>query len=435
MMWLNVRRMVTAVSAGVVAIPAILAGTLSPAARARPVAPGAVLAWNQIAVRTDLAAGQTNQEGVLHLAYVQAAVFDAVDAVDGGYRPYVGQLRAHGVASGDAAVAAAAHRVLVTQFADQATALDADYATALAAIPDGPAKARGIAVGERAAADLFHARASDGFGATVPYTFGSGPGVWILPTDNPLTTPATPWVAKMRPFVLRTAGQFRSGPPPALTSAAYTRSYRETKAYGSAASSVRSPEQTDTALFWGLGRPDAQYNEGIRGIIASAGLNRIQAARALALANLVTADAYIACFDAKYAYSAWRPYTAIRAGDTDGNPATIADPAWTPLVKTPNHPEYPANHACVTTSYAKTIDYLLGRRHFTLTVSGVPASTETRSYTSSAQLITEIANARVWGGVHFRFSTTAGTAIGIAVARYDYRHALQRVRDDGRALS
>jgi hypothetical protein len=361
---------------------------------------------------------------------VQAAVFDAVDAVDGGYRPYVGQLRAHGVASGDAAVAAAAHRVLVTQFADQATALDADYATALAAIPDGPAKARGIAVGERAAADLFHARASDGFGATVPYTFGSGPGVWILPTDNPLTTPATPWVAKMRPFVLRTAGQFRSGPPPALTSAAYTRSYRETKAYGSAASSVRSPEQTDTALFWGLGRPDAQYNEGIRGIIASAGLNRIQAARALALANLVTADAYIACFDAKYAYSAWRPYTAIRAGDTDGNPATIADPAWTPLVKTPNHPEYPANHACVTTSYAKTIDYLLGRRHFTLTVSGVPASTETRSYTSSAQLITEIANARVWGGVHFRFSTTAGTAIGIAVARYDYRHALQPVRDD-----
>jgi PAP2 superfamily protein len=223
----------------------------------------------------------------------------------------------------------------------------------------------------------------------------------------------------------RTAGQFRPGPPPALTSAAYTRSYRESKAYGSAASSVRSPEQTDTALFWGLGRPDAQYNEGIRGIIASAGLNRIQAARALALANLVTADAYIACFDAKYAYSAWRPYTAIRGGDTDGNPATIADPAWTPLVKTPNHPEYPANHACVTTSYAKTIDYLLGRRHFTLTVSGVPASTETRSYTSSAQLITEIANARVWGGVHFRFSTTAGTAIGIAVARFDDEHALQ----------
>ena len=375
MMWLSVCRMVTAVSAGAVAIPVILAGTLSPAASAGPPAPGAVLAWNQITVRTDLAARQTNQEGVLHLAYVQAAVFDAVDAVDGGYRPYVGPLRAHGVTDGDAAVAAAAHRVLVTQFAGQAAALDADYAAALAAIPDGPAKARGIALGEQAATDLLRARASDGFEASVPYTFGSGPGVWILPTDNPVTTPATPWVAKMRPFVLHAADQFRPGPPPALTSAAYTASYRETTAYGSAASVVRSPEQTDTALFWGLGRPDAQYNQGIRGIIGSAGMNRIQAARALALAGLVTADAYIACFDAKYAYSAWRPYTAIRAGGTDGNPATIADPAWTPLVKTPNHPEYPANHACVTTSYTTTIDYLLGRRHFTLTVSGVPAST------------------------------------------------------------
>ncbi len=303
-----------------------------------------------------------------------------------------------------------------------------EYAASLAAIPDGPAKNRGIALGERAATDLLQTRASDGFEATVPYTFGRGPGVWVLPTDNPLTTPATPWVAKMRPFVLRTADQFRPGPPPALTSAAYTASYQETKAYGSATSSVRSPQQTGTALFWGLGRPDAQYNEGIRGIITSAGLNRIQAARALALANLVSADAYIACFDAKYAYSAWRPYTAIRAGNTDGNPATTADPTWTPLVKTPNHPEYPANHACVTTSYAKTIDHLLGRRHFTLTVSGVPASTQTRSYSSSAQLITEIANARVWGGVHFRFSTTAGTAIGIAVARFDYLHTLQPVR-------
>ena len=159
----SARRIVAAVSVGAVAVPAILAGTLSPAASARPMAPGAVLAWNQIAVRTDLAARQTNQEGVLHLAYVQAAVFDAVDAVDGGYRPYAGHLRAHGATDGDAAVAAAAHRVLVTQFADQAAALDTDYATALAAIPDGPAKARGIALGERAATGLLRARASDGF--------------------------------------------------------------------------------------------------------------------------------------------------------------------------------------------------------------------------------------------------------------------------------
>jgi hypothetical protein len=395
------------------------------AARHQDGDPGAVLAWNEIAVRTDLASGQTNQEGVLHLAYVQAAVFDAVDAIDGGYRPYVGDLRVHGPANADAAVAAAAHQVLVTQFPGQADVLDSAYATALATIPDGPAKARGTRVGRRAATELLRARASDGFEAEVPYTFGSGPGVWVLPTDNPVTTPATPWVAVMQPFVLRRADQYRPGPPPALTSRRYVESYAETKILGSAASNARTPAQTATAQFWGLARPDAQYNEGARGVIAAVGMNRVQAARALALINLVTADAYIACFDAKYTYSAWRPYTAIRLAGTDGNPETVADPAWTPLIKTPNHPEYPANHSCVTTGYAITLDHILGHRRFDVTVSGVPATAQTRHYTSPAQLITEIADARIWGGIHFRYSTDAGTRIGIRVADYDYEHALR----------
>ena len=420
------RKITVAACASALLLPALaVALPSSSAAVTVGAAPAAVLAWNQIAVQTDLAAMQTPQEGVLRLAYVQAAVFDAVDALDGGFRPFVGHLHARGTTDGDAAVAAAAHRVLVTQFPTQAASLDADYAAWLTGIPGGSAKARGIALGENAAADLLDARANDGFEADVPYTFGSGPGVWVLPTDNPVTTPATPWVAKMTPFILREADQFRPGPPPALTSSAYTASYNETKDYGAATSAVRTPAQTDTALFWGLGRADAQYNEGTRGIITTTGMNRVQAAQALALSNLVTADAYIACFDGKYTYSAWRPYTAIRAGDTDGNPATIADPTWTPLVKTPNHPEYPANHACVTTSYATAIDHLLGPAHFSLTVTGTPASTEIRHYTSSAQLINEIANARIWGGVHFRFSTTAGTNIGLAVAHYDILHALQ----------
>ncbi|HEY6421690.1 MAG TPA: vanadium-dependent haloperoxidase, partial [Pseudonocardiaceae bacterium] len=192
------------------------------------------------------------------------------------------------------------------------------------------------AVGEQAATDVQQARAHDGFQANVPYTFGSGPGVWILPTDNPATTPATPWVAKMTPFIMNTANQYRPGPPPALTSPAYTTSYNETKDYGSATSAVRTADQTDIALFWGLGRPDAQYNSGIRDLVTTHDYNRVRAARALALTNLVAADAFIACFDGKYTYSARRPYTAIRAGDTDGNPDTTADPTWTPLVRTPN---------------------------------------------------------------------------------------------------
>jgi hypothetical protein len=229
----------------------------------------------------------------------------------------------------------------------------------------------------------------------------------------------------MTPFVMRTADQFRPGPPPALTSPTYTASYTETKNYGSATGSLRTPAQTDTALFWGLSRPDAQYNAAIRNLVTTHDLSRVQAARALALTNLVAADAFIACFDGKYAYSAWRPYTAIRNADTDGNPATVADPSWTPLVRTPNHPEYPANHGCVTTSFAKTVDSLLGPANFSITVPATPATAPDRPYTSSTQLITEIANARIWGGVHFRYSTDAGTTIGRSVAAYDYRHALQ----------
>ena len=421
-------RSVTLAASAAAALTVAGLATASPssaAAKPHDQNPGQVLAWNEIAVETGLTVIQTNQEAVMRLAYVQAAVFDAVDAVDGGYQPYVGHLRARGTTNVDAAVAAAAHRILVTQFPTQQSALDASYATSLANISDGPAKTRGVAVGEQAAADVQQARAHDGFQANVPYSFGSGPGVWILPTDNPATTPATPWAAEMTPFIMNTADQYRPGPPPALTSPAYTASYNETKDYGSAISAVRTAEQTDIALFWGLGRPDAQYNSGIRDLVTTHDYNRVQAARALALTNLVAADAFIACFDGKYTYSAWRPYTAIRAGDTDGNPDTTADPTWTPLVRTPNHPEYPGNHSCVSTSIAITVDNLLGPAHFALTIPGTPASTELRHFTSSTQLITEIANARIWDGVHFRFSTEAGATIGRSVAHFDYQHALQ----------
>jgi hypothetical protein len=421
---------VVAGAAAALAVAGLVAGSpSSAAAKAHDENPAQVLAWNEIAVQTGLTVTQTNQESIMRLAYVQAAVFDAVDAVDGGYHPYVGQLRARGTTDVDAAVATAAHRILVSQYPSQQSALDDSYATSLANTADGPAKRRGVALGEQAATDVEQARAHDGFQANVPYTFGSGSGVWILPTDNPATTPATPWAAKMTPFVLRQPDQYRPGPPPALTSAAYTAAYNETKDYGSATSTLRTTEQTDIALFWGRGRPDAQYNSGIRDLVTTHNLTRVQAARALALTNLVAADAFIACFDGKYTYSAWRPYTAIRAGDTDGNPNTSPDPTWTPLVRTPNHPEYPANHSCVTTSFATTVDNLLGPAHFSVTIPGTPASTELRHYTSSTQLITEIANARIWDGVHFRFSTDAGTTIGRSVAHYDYQHALQPDND------
>ena len=388
--------------------------------------PAAVLNWNQIAARADLVAMQTNQESMLHMAYVQAAVFDAVDAIDGGYRPYVGHLRAYGAADADAAVAAAAHQVLVSEYPTQTSTLDADYAVALAAIRDGPAKRRGVSIGRQAAAELLAARASDGYGANVPYTFGSGPGVWVLPTDNPATAPATPWVAAMHPFVMRSADQFRPGPPPALTSAEYTTAYNETKTYGSKTSSVRTAAQTDIALFWGLGRATTQYNEVVRRIVQGTALSRIQAARALALLNLIGADAFIACFDAKYTYWFWRPFQAIPQADADRNDKTDAEATWQPLRPTPAFPEYPSAHACHSTAVSEALQAFFGERRIAFTLDSRATGTIHR-FRDFGEVVRDVDDARVLAGFHFRHSDEDGSALGRRVARYVVRHRFRQL--------
>ncbi len=410
----------TSTAVAVAAVPLVLQLSGAPA-EARPSfrSPAAVLHWNSVAVSTGLTSGQSIQEGMMHLAYVQAAVFDAVVAVDGGYRQYLTRLARQPHADADVAVAAAAHRVLVSHFPAQRVALDAEFAAALAAAPAGRATAQGITLGEAAADAVALARTRDGFQAAKPYQFGSGPGAWVLPTDNPATLPATPWAAVMKPFAMRAVDQFRPGPPPPLSSAAYAAAFRETKDLGSATSAVRSAEQTATALFWGLGRPDAQFNEALRTLATAKAFDRVRTARLLALTDVVMSDAFVACFDAKYTYSSWRPFTAVRGAGDDGNPATSADPGWTPLIRTPNHPEYPANHTCESSSFATAVSRLVGAGGFDVTVSGVPGSTATHRFTSPAALVAESGNARVWGGIHFRFSTEAGARIGRSVAEFD----------------
>jgi len=309
--------------------------------RAAPAPADSVLAWNVISVNATLTAGTFQIEGLIHNSYVQAAVYDAVVAIEGGYQPYVGNLRGPRSASVPAAVATAAHTVLVTRYPAQQAALDSTYQSYLAGLPAGPARTHGVSVGQQAAADVLAARAGDGLNADVTYTFGSGPGAWILPTDNTapaFQTPQTPWVAQMRPFLIQTASQFRPGPPPALSSALYARDLNETQAFGSRTSTVRSAAQTQTALFWTTNAIAAD-NATIRGVAVGHGWDAVRTAPALAMNDMVESDSEIACMDAKYHYSLWRPYTAIRAADTDGNPATTADPAWLPLVPTPNHPE------------------------------------------------------------------------------------------------
>jgi hypothetical protein len=397
-----------------VAVPLIaVAGPASQAASHS--APTSVLAWNATAVSTVLASGQFQAQGMAHLAYVQAAVYDAVVAVEGKGRPYVGRLRASGSASLDAAVATSAYDILSLQYPAQAGVYGPAYVSTLAGIADGPGKDEGVAIGHQAAADVVAARAGDGLEAKVPYTFGSGPGVWVLPTDNPATTPQTPWVGAMRPFLVEGVDEYLPDPQPALTSARYARDFEETKDYGSKTSTVRSPDQTLVARFWSA-NINTVYNATARSVAATQHMDATDAARLLALTDLVGADSLIACMNAKYHYSAWRPFTAIRNADTDGNPATTADPTWTPLLVTPNHPEYPAAHGCITAAEGEVLAAVLDTRHIGIDVTS-PVTATTRHFSTVAALESEVVDARVWGGLHFRTSVEVGMRLGREVAQ------------------
>jgi hypothetical protein len=409
-----------------IAVLVVLAALVTPtlayqpvgAQAATPASPGAVITWNGIARRTAIqVAGQTTAHAMTSIAFAQAAVYDAVVAIEGGYRPYQVRLAQLPDASLDAAVATAAHHVLVHYFPMQQAALDADYTAALAAVPDGAAKTAGIAVGQATAAGIIARRQGDGLGADIGFTMPApGLGVWQLPAGQ---NPMTPWASKLRPFLLRSPDQFRSGPPAALDSRAWAADFNEIKTIGSLNSSSRTAEQTDIARFWTT-NPVVQYNVAFEQIALERGLDTIQTARLFAMGNLVGADALIACFDAKYHYLFWRPQFAIPQGDSDGNPATAGDPAWKPLLGAPPHPEYPSGHGCLTAAEAEVFTTFFGtsRIEIDLTSTVPNLSQPKRHYARAADLTQEVMNARVWGGIHFRDATIKGATLGRNVARW-----------------
>jgi hypothetical protein len=387
-------------------------------ARAAPAEPDAVVAWNAIAQRAVIqVGGRSPADAFIHLAYVQAAVYDAVVAIEGRYAPYALNLGDRAGASVDAAVAAAAHGVLLHYFPAQQDALNADLTSALAAIPDGPAKTEGIAVGQEAAAGIIALRQGDGLGADIGFVMPPpGPGVWQLP---PGQAPLTPWVAKMIPFTLERPDQFRSGPPPALTSKLWAAEFREVAEVGRSNSPVRTAEQTDIARFWST-NPPAQFNTAYGQITADWDLDAVQAARLYAMGNMIGADALIACWDAKYTHLFWRPFSAIPQGETDGNPNTIGDPGWTALLPAPPHPEYPSAHGCATTAQARVFAHFLHTEQIGVTLtSTVPGLMQPeRLYVTREAMVQEMTNARVWGGIHYRASVKKGSVIGEKVARW-----------------
>jgi hypothetical protein len=292
-------------------------------------------------------------------------------------------------------------------------------------IADGQAKTDGVATGEQVADLLIADRADDGFRAPVTYTPPDPPipGVW-LPTAT--TPPIGTYLGLMRPFSLDSADQFRPLGPPALNSWKWVRDYNETKRIGSSTSMTRTDEQTLAAKFWA--EPPVQQARGsFRKFVLDHGLDVVDAARFMAMISVTYADALIACFDAKYAFAFWRPITAIRAGDTDGNRWTVGDPAWTPLLTTPNHPEYPSAHSCITPAGGRVVARFLHSWNIDFTVPSLTGLGD-RHFATVWDLQNEVGNARIWGGIHFRSAVRDGIAIGTSTVLQVLSHHFQRSR-------
>lgn len=378
--------------------------------------------WNTIMLST--ISSQNSFAQSRFAAIAQLAVFEALNEVSGVYKPYLGVLTAPPGASPEAAVAAAAHRVLRTYFSGAATTLDAARESSLAAIPEGPSKVNGIAVGEAAASAIIALRENDGSDLSLPYTPMGGPGFW-QPTP-PALAPATlrHW-ARVTPFALRRADQFRPNPPPALTSRIYRRDFEEVREVGAASSASRPQDRVDVVQFFAATSPVQVWNRVAQQLAAANKLSLLDAARTLALLNIAIADSSIAVFEAKYFYQTWRPVTAIRAGDTDGNSGTVGDPAFSSFIASPTFPGYPSAHASGSNAASHMLERLFGGRRYAILLTNPALPGITLQYTKLGQITDDIDDARVYGGIHFRFDQDVGAALGRHVAEHVYRQKLR----------
>ncbi len=341
------------------------------------------------------------------MAIVQVSVFEAVNAVTGRYPPQRAKLNPAPGASVEGAVASATRTALSKLMPAQQAVIDADYQALLGSVPDGPAKTAGIALGEQAATAIVALCADDGAVSPDVYRPHAAAGVYV-----PTVGPAVPHWGQRRPWVLPRGDHFRPGPPPALTSETRARDYNEIKAVGSRSSTQRTPEQTAMAKFWEATAP-AVYWPVARSVASTPGRDVTDNARLLALAAMAMDDGLIAVFDAKYAYNLWRPVTAIRNGDLDGNRATDRDPGWTPFIETPMHPEYPCAHCIVSGALGAVLETEIGSGPTpTLSSASSTAGGAVRTWTSVGDFTKEVAQARIYDGVHYRFSTEVGSAMG-----------------------
>ena len=389
-----------------------------------------VLEWNSIMQAT--VSGQPPFPQARSAAVTQLAVFEAVNAITGDYKPYLGVVTAPAEASVDAAVIAAAHAVLKTYVPAKAADLDAARAASLAAIPDGPAKTAGISVGTSAAVSVMVARANDGSSPAQFYRpSSSDPGKWV---STPSCTAAGGLFYQWRnvtPFGLPSADEFRADPPPALSSVKYARDYNEVKDLGAANSLERPQDRTDVARYYGAVSPVGVWNPVARELSIGDNSSLPANARNLALLNMAMSDAAVVTFENKYFYVSWRPETAIHLGDTDGNPRTDSDPSFAPLIGTPCFPSYPSAHAILSNAAREVLERLYTSRLHAFTLSNPAVPGLTLTYSDLKQITDDIDDARVYGGIHFRFDQEAGGDLGRRVGKYVYKNNLAPIRGCG----
>jgi len=408
----------------------LLSGVISGPATAR--ADDIVLRWNEIAARTATATSPFNQSRVA--AIVQLAVFEAVNAITGEYEPYLNPATvAPPGASVEAAVTIAAHKVMTTYFPAASAALDAARDTDLAAIPNGPAKTAGIAVGLAAANAMIALRAAD----------GSSPLLAIIPTstapgDYQLTTGCAAamfynWQL-VTPFGIANASNFLLDPPPSLASNRYAKDYVEVKTVGASTSADRPADRADVVRLYAASSPSFVLSMATRQIAAQKGTSLSENARALALIHMAASDSLVASFLNKYHYDRWRPETGIRNGAADGNDKTEGDPDFATFIPTPCFPSYPSNHASGTSGGLEVMRRLFGAAGHDITITNnvpalgsLPAMVVTKSYTQLKEIRDDVDDARVFGGIHWRYDQDAGDVLGRAIATEVVKNNLRPV--------
>ncbi len=405
---------------------------LPPASLAQP---GAVTQWHAHA-QTLVASftGRGNAAQAYTAALIQVAVYDATVAVRNarsgsgrGQKPFIAEIVAPPGADLNAAIATAAFRVGHERVNSNPTARSnyrSAYDAFLAAIPEGQARADGVAVGEAVAQGVLAARANDNFYNTATFTNpAADPGVWqAVPATTPYATAGANDYAMVftLPLTASTPDARRIKRPPPLTSGRFTADFEETKAHGALTATNRTPEMTNVVQFW-TESGFTLWSRNVRDIVSARGLDEFEAARVLAAFSVATGDAMLACFESKYAHMFWRPWQAIQRADADGNRRTQPDPSWTPAVRA-NHPEYPAGHGCYAGAATKALELLFGNAPVTLSSTGSQVAgwpvVASANYGSLDQIIVDSTNARVWGGLHWRTTMQRSSRWSARIAKH-----------------